>query len=274
MCEFCVQHGEGKKWYLQANNYSRDLLNCERIHYAFDIVNNLDTWGVNWARELDKVIATDPLLKDQYIAKRTKYFKRVHYGQVIPLEDLEKVIDMTSSVIRLPCICRSGLRGRYDYRYCFGVTTSIPVFRNFLELYPDFSSDLEVLTKDKAKETFKIHDHNALVHTVWTFKTPFIAAICNCTKDDCFPLKQRVNNGLNMFFKAEYVASVDWDRCVGCQDCMKSCNFGAISYSAPMEKCQVNQHQCYGCGVCRAVCPHEAIILHDRNATPLVANEW
>ena len=26
MCEFCVKHGEGEKWYLQAKNYSDDLL--------------------------------------------------------------------------------------------------------------------------------------------------------------------------------------------------------------------------------------------------------
>ena len=26
MCEFCLKHGEGKKWYLQAKNYSDDLL--------------------------------------------------------------------------------------------------------------------------------------------------------------------------------------------------------------------------------------------------------
>ena len=26
MCEFCHKHGEGKKWYLQAKNYSEDLL--------------------------------------------------------------------------------------------------------------------------------------------------------------------------------------------------------------------------------------------------------
>ena len=26
MCEFCVKHGEGKIWYLQAKNYSLDLL--------------------------------------------------------------------------------------------------------------------------------------------------------------------------------------------------------------------------------------------------------
>ena len=27
MCEFCHQHGDGKKWYLKAENYSEDLLN-------------------------------------------------------------------------------------------------------------------------------------------------------------------------------------------------------------------------------------------------------
>ena len=26
MCEFCIKHGEGKKWYLQAKNYAEDLL--------------------------------------------------------------------------------------------------------------------------------------------------------------------------------------------------------------------------------------------------------
>jgi hypothetical protein len=26
MCEFCIKHGEGKKWYLEAQNYSDDLL--------------------------------------------------------------------------------------------------------------------------------------------------------------------------------------------------------------------------------------------------------
>ena len=30
MCEFCIQHGDGKKWYLQAKNYSQDLLSDAR----------------------------------------------------------------------------------------------------------------------------------------------------------------------------------------------------------------------------------------------------
>jgi NAD-dependent dihydropyrimidine dehydrogenase PreA subunit len=274
MCEFCVQHGEGKKWYLQAKNYSLELLNCERLRYLFSFSRNIDGWAIDWASELDKLIIADPSLKSQFIARRTKYFKRVHYGQVVPLEEIEQILDMTISIVRLPCICRSALWGRYDVRYCFGVTTSIPLFHHFYEMYPDFSSDIEVLTKEKAKKTFQEHDHDGLVHTVWTFITPFIGVVCNCTSKDCLPLKWRLGGGLNLLFKGEYVAIVDWNKCIGCQDCMKSCNFGAISYSATMDKCQVNQFQCYGCGVCRAICPYEAITLHDRNAIPLLASDW
>lgn len=29
MCEFCTQHGEGKKWYLQMKNYSQELFGEE-----------------------------------------------------------------------------------------------------------------------------------------------------------------------------------------------------------------------------------------------------
>ena len=37
MCEFCHKHGEGKKWYLQAKNYSDDLLSdLERRKYIVD----------------------------------------------------------------------------------------------------------------------------------------------------------------------------------------------------------------------------------------------
>ena len=30
MCEFCVRHGEGIKWYLEAKNYAEDLLSDVR----------------------------------------------------------------------------------------------------------------------------------------------------------------------------------------------------------------------------------------------------
>ena len=225
---------------------------------------------------MDKVITTSPASKDAFIAKRSLYFKKYHYGQVVPEEDVSQIFDMTSSIIRIPCVCRSSLWGRYGQRFCFMITTIVPeqLLTDMYKVYPDFADDFELLTRERAKQAIHEHDNGALVHTVWTFMTPFIGAICNCNNKDCLPLKWRINNGLNLFFKAEYIAVVNMDACIGCKQCIRQCNFNAIEYSTRMEKCIINQHKCYGCGVCRAVCPVGAITLHDRKLTPLVAREW
>jgi hypothetical protein len=40
MCEFCLKHGEGEKWYLEASNYSEDLLNDLGRQKFFERLNN------------------------------------------------------------------------------------------------------------------------------------------------------------------------------------------------------------------------------------------
>ena len=51
MCEFCTEHGEGKKWYLQMKNYSEELLHVELTSRQKEIVkaeNRLEcrrNWG-------------------------------------------------------------------------------------------------------------------------------------------------------------------------------------------------------------------------------------
>ena len=75
-------------------------------------------------------------------------------------------------------------------------------------------------------------------------------------------------------FRAEYVAEVDPDKCIGCRQCMRVCQFGAITYSASSEKAVVDKRWCYGCGICRSVCKQDAIELKDRAEVPEVANLW
>ena len=133
---------------------------------------------------------------------------------------------------------------------------------------------MEVLTTEEAKKAHQKLDRNGVVHTVWTWFTPFVAWICNCTTSECLALKMRLRESLPFFFKAEYVASIDFESCNGCRDCMKNCNFGAIYYSTLVDKCYINQFQCYGCGVCRAVCPRDAITLRDKSAIPVLAEDW
>jgi ferredoxin len=224
---------------------------------------------------LNKLMAADPAAARAMFPAAVKQQKKEHYGQVVPVEEVEQILDMSLSVVRVPCVCRSTLRGFRDARYCFCVTTSPSDFRAAVfQPYPDYSTDLEVLSGEEAKKAIQKLDRNGLVHTVWTFITPFIGGICNCTVNECLALKTRTRLDLPILFKAEHVASIDWEECNGCRDCMKSCNFGAISYSAYVDKCSINQLQCYGCGVCRALCPKDAITLSDRNAIPALANEW
>ena len=272
MCEFCKEHGEGKKWYLQAKNYSQELFNEERKLMKRDFFAKFEETVVTRFGRLDQLKA-DPEALKAMLPSMIEERKKEHWGQVVPLEEIEQILDMTVNITRLPCACRSTTRGLYDARYCFGVTTfertDDPIFQ-----YPDWSTDLEVLTTEEAKKAIQKLDRNGLVHTVWTFITPFIYGFCNCTVTDCLAMKMRLRVGFPLFFKAEWVATIDWESCNGCKDCLKNCNFGAISYSPSVQKCYINQFQCYGCGVCRAVCPRDAITLRDRNAIPALAKEW
>jgi ferredoxin len=273
MCEFCTQHGEGKKWYLQAKNYSQELLNDERKRFMTDFFGNFEQFVSERIGGLSELMASDPAAARAMFPAAVERGKEEHYGQVVPLEEIEQILDMSLAVVRLPCACRSTLRGFREARYCFGVTTFQSNFAPTAQ-NPDFSSGLEILNKEDAKKAIQKLDRKGLVHTVWTMITPYIGGICNCGVNECLALKTRTRLELPTLFKAEHVATIDWEECNGCRDCMKLCNFGAIGYSAHANKCSINQLQCYGCGVCRALCPNDAISLLDRNAIPALANEW
>ena len=63
MCEFCTQHGEGEKWYLTMENYSRELLDQhERRQYAAEFLNGFDKRVPKSIKQLDMVRRT-PLMK-------------------------------------------------------------------------------------------------------------------------------------------------------------------------------------------------------------------
>ena len=139
---------------------------------------------------------------------------------------------------------------------------------------PDAASSLEVLDKGEAKEVLHSYDEEGLIHTVWTGITPYVVGICNCDRD-CLAYKGYIEeSGPPYFFRAEYVCQVDWDLCTGCKTCMSQCQFGAQFYSSALEKVYIDPLRCFGCGVCRAVCPHEAIEMSPRQEHPEVADLW
>jgi Pyruvate/2-oxoacid:ferredoxin oxidoreductase delta subunit len=111
-------------------------------------------------------------------------------------------------------------------------------------------------------------------HTVWTFVTPFLAGICNCSLPSCYAMKTTVGHKTPVFFKGEYVARVDEDKCSGCGQCVKLCSFEAFKPRKKKEKAEVDALECYGCGICRSACVKDAITLVDRAAVPAAASLW
>ena len=194
-----------------------------------------------------------------------------HFGQVIPIEDVEKVIDLADSITRIPCGCRFLTTGKTNARYCFGLGISK---WGSLKGVPDASSSLEVLDKQEARRIIREYDQEGLIHSVWTSITPYLMGLCNCDHD-CLAYKMYIEQrGLPSFFRAEYVCRVDPELCSGCKDCIKQCQFGAQFYSSALGKVYIDPTRCFGCGVCRAACPTDGIQLVPREEDPQAAGVW
>lgn len=118
MCEFCTKHGEGEKWYLAMKNYSEALLHEElteeekkragastRFEWNYNFFKNFATAApeAEPTKEADEVETEEPDAPERDEAEALEIRKAVHFGQVLPVEDVERVIDMVDSIIRLPC---------------------------------------------------------------------------------------------------------------------------------------------------------------------------
>ncbi|MDS1029127.1 4Fe-4S ferredoxin [Bacillota bacterium LX-D] len=243
-------------------NYSDELLNSDgRKNYIEHFVSSIRNNAKHNLPKLDWAKNKLPLAYGFVRKMATANMKKFHFGQVIPLEDAEKVIDLVQSITRIPCICRSVTTGKNDARYCLllGIDPT-----GLITHWPEIKSHLETITAAEAKKILEEFDKNGLVHSVWTFKTPFIGALCNCDHD-CLAYRVQINSDLmNVMFKAEYIAQIEPILCTGCRSCQKYCQFGAIEYSIADSKCFINSLKCYGCGVCRRVCKKDAINLVDR----------
>jgi ferredoxin len=207
--------------------------------------------------------------------------KKTHFGQVVPIEEIGEIFGFVNSIVRVACICRHVTLGQ-EKRYCYGVSLSpnMDAFADILRgldvsflVGPDMAG-LERLTRDEAIAALRSHEREGLCHTVWTFGTPFIGGVCNCDRSDCLAMRCTVTHDLPVMFRAEHVAEVAPDACVGCRECLRVCQFGALTYSAATRKAVVDQRWCYGCGVCRSACTRDAIRLSDRRSSPIAANLW
>lgn len=93
-------------------------------------------------------------------------------------------------------------------------------------------------------------------------------AICNCCSCCCGAMKAQ-RNGVEMLCSSGYLAEVGPDKCVGCGECARYCQFKAIGFRE--RKAFIREDRCLGCGVCTNKCSKTALTLREapEKGTPL-----
>lgn len=280
MCQFCAQHGDGKAWYLEAANYTADLTqDLERRGYIVDFVQGFDGMrgrALTWLEQLEKS-APRPIER----AVKSQIHKRQqvhHFGQPVPIEEIDRIFDFATSIVQMPCPCRT-FAGKSEMGYCIAVTAN-PMDDTLEEAFKGYDTGPDVakfqrLTKPEAMELLRECERKGLMHSVWTFITPFIGAICNCDlSSSCMAMTITLAHDTKIMWRGEHVAALAEESCTSCGACATRCPFGAIEYDRAARSVTYRQEDCWGCGVCRSACKSDALSLVPRASVPAVANLW
>jgi MinD superfamily P-loop ATPase len=83
-------------------------------------------------------------------------------------------------------------------------------------------------------------------------------AICNCCACCCGAM-QAQRRGTPMLASSGYICRLDESLCIGCGECVSSCQFNALILDSPTSR--VDPAKCMGCGVCVSHCTQEALSL-------------
>jgi len=196
-----------------------------------------------------------------------------HFGQVIPLEDGKIILANLAAepIIENYCMCRWMQRGAKELSCInFGVLSSV------IEKLPRFiPKNVKVrLDREEAIERLEQHNRKGYVASVWFQPVPYINAICSCETPECCGLRLRNDFGLMTVYKAEYVMTLNPDRCDACLTCISRCQFAALRYIPSQKKVYVDPTKCFGCGVCRHACKQGALNLIPRDDVPGLKGQY
>lgn len=154
-----------------------------------------------------------------------------------------------------------------------------PVYLEYAKEWPDhIRGGINYISKGEAIELIGKFDEKGYLHNAFRdWNSPAMFGVCNCEFPTCNALRSRRYYGdwFNFFLKkSEYVVMQDYDKCDGCGNCVKRCQFNAITYSPYLEKARFDMKNCAGCGLCRNACEQDAIKLVPRSEVPAVRSLW
>lgn len=179
--------------------------------------------------------------------------------EVHPFESAVEIVDAMQSWGVLDCICRKqkallGQACEHPIDVCMAMDPRPDAFAG--------SPVIRAITRDQALETLQRAADAGLVHTV-SNNQEGLHYVCNCCTCSCGILRGMAELGIaNVVARSAFVNQVDELLCSGCEACISSCQFEALSMDGPLVK--VAAVRCVGCGVCVIACSAGALSLARR----------
>lgn len=286
MCDTCFTHTkEGRMWFKDAKRYSRQMYHRIRVDRKINekrITGGTTGYETAMGTLVGQAINAYNLKDDRYpelMRKANRMVSNIQGAQVLTLQDAIDIIDLSSPICFIHCECRK-LKYGYVERdrskmTCLGL--GIGMFR--WERFPSrYEAGAEWMDHDEAIEWVKTWNKNGLVQNLMTFGMrnggPYIGGICNCSRPDCLSIENRVRYGHKQLIKGERVALLNEEKCTGCFQCVKRCQFGALAADIRKGKVQIDSQMCFGCGLCAGECKYDAIDLKNRRDFPILRYDW
>jgi Fe-S-cluster-containing dehydrogenase component len=289
VCDTCMKHGAGAKWYLNARNYSEQIARQYNLReFLLEQYKNFEQIPVRRVAGISpvglgyklRIPIIGRLVKRT--AERLLSSKRPptnpfrpegHIGQVVPLEDAEAILTECAAepIIQKNCMCRYMSRGVKE-ACCinFGVMSEI------IDKLPRFIPEKEKyhLSRAEAVARFREHNRRGYIGTIWFGPYPYINNLCSCANPECAGLRPRLDYGIMSIYKAEYAVKLDPSRCRGCLECVQACPFGALKPDEAQGGVSAELERCFGCGLCRHACSSGALALQPRDQVPALKGRY
>ncbi len=278
MCWVCDIYGDGGLWYLNPKNYARNLYRLRTPGAARAFGEDPETLGLRRMQEILETRFTDREEFSRLVKEANEMREKGPFqiGQVVPLQDAHKMVELSGPFAAMSCLCRIHTRAREERSpreySCGGLGVGMLKWERWPERY---KGGVHFMSPDEAKEWLTKWNKRGMVHIPMTFGGSFIGGLCNCDYPDCLVIRHRVDYGMETgCLKGHYVAKVDYDLCTGCGDCVQRCQFGALKLEVTTRKANIDLLQCFGCGLCETGCSQGAISLADRMSFPMLQEVW
>lgn len=178
--------------------------------------------------------------------------------EILPYEDLRKIISQSRSFMINECICRK--EKALEGQPCHHTKETCMAFTREESAFDDFRYAGRVISQEEALRILDETEREGLIHATYNIQQDPMF-VCNCCSCCCgFIRSIKEFHVPYVLTRSNFVASIDAETCDGCGICANErCPMGAIEPSNG--NYAVEGDRCIGCGVCTPACPTDSIRL-------------